>query len=35
MPDVRCVDADGEPFDLHRDRGGAPAVFVFFRSAVW
>jgi len=35
MPDVRCLDADGRPFDLHRDRGNAPAIFVFFRSAVW
>ena len=35
MPDVRLRDIDGHPFDLHRDRGTAPAVFVFFRSAVW
>jgi len=35
MPEVRCLDADGCAFDLHQDRGGAPAVLVFFRSAVW
>ncbi len=35
MPDVRCLTATGEAFDLHADRGGQPAVFVFFRSAVW
>jgi hypothetical protein len=35
MPDVRCLDADSNAFDLHRDRGDAPAVFNFFRSAVW
>lgn len=35
MPDVRCVTADATPFDLHVHRAGRPAVFVFFRSAVW
>jgi len=35
MPEVRCLDADGNAFDLHHDRGDAPAVFIFFRSAVW
>lgn len=35
MPDIRCNDAAGQLFDLHQDRGDAPAVFVFFRSAVW
>lgn len=35
MPDVRCVDVDGQFFDLHQDRAAAPAIFVFFRSAVW
>ncbi|MGD8830235.1 MAG: hypothetical protein PVF57_06495 [Pseudomonadales bacterium] len=35
MPDVSCIDADGKPFDLHEDRGDRPAIFVFFRSAVW
>ncbi len=35
MPDVRCSAADGSAFDLHVDRAGRPAVFIFFRSAVW
>jgi hypothetical protein len=35
MPDIHCVDADGAPFDLHRERAGRSAVFVFYRSAVW
>jgi len=35
MPDVQCVDANGQMFNLHADRGNAPALFVFFRSAVW
>lgn len=35
MPDVRCRTADGSLFDLHEHRAGHPAVFVFFRSAVW
>lgn len=35
MPDVRCSDASGGAFDLHADRGDAPALFIFFRSAVW
>ncbi len=35
MPDVRCRDASGADFDLHVRRAGRPAVFVFFRSAVW
>jgi hypothetical protein len=35
MPDVRCLDADGAAFDLHADRGDSPAVFLFYRSAVW
>ncbi len=35
LPDVRAMDVDGNPFDLHRDRGAAPAIVVFFRSAVW
>lgn len=34
MPDVRCV-TDATPFDLHAHRAGRPAVFIFFRSAVW
>ena len=35
MPNVACLDADGNPFDLHADRGKHPAIFMFFRSAVW
>ena len=35
MPDVLCMAADGARFDLHAHRAGRPAVFVFFRSAVW
>lgn len=35
MPDVRCVDSFGKPFDLHHDRAGRPAIFILQRSAVW
>ena len=35
MPNVRCTDIDGDAFDLHAVRNGKPAVFMFFRSAVW
>ena len=35
MPDVRCVTADDTRFDLHEDRASRPAVFIFYRSAVW
>ena len=35
MPDVQCLDSYGNPFDLHAARAGRPAVFVFFRSAIW
>ena len=35
MPDVRRTAADGTPFDLHEHRDNRPAVFIFFRSAVW
>lgn len=35
MPNMESTDSDGAPFDLHADRGGAPAIFLFFRSAVW
>ncbi len=35
MPVVRCSTADGTPFNLHEHRGDRPAVFIFFRSAVW
>ena len=35
MPDALCRTADNAPFHLHEHRGNRPAVFVFFRSAVW
>ena len=35
MPDIQCLDADGNHFNLHQNRGTSPAIFVFFRSAVW
>jgi len=35
MPDVRCSTADATPFDLHAHRAGRPAIFIFYRSAVW
>jgi len=35
MPDIRCPTADGARFNLHEDRAGRPAVFIFYRSAVW
>lgn len=35
MPDIRCATADGAGFDLHADRAGRPAIFIFYRSAVW
>ncbi len=35
MPNVRCRTADQTPFDLDNDRAEQPAVFIFFRSAVW
>lgn len=35
MPDVRCTTVDGTTFDLHEVLGNRPAVFIFFRSAVW
>ncbi len=35
LPNIRCQDADGEAFDLHADRGSAPALMIFFRSTVW
>ncbi|MEE4281347.1 MAG: hypothetical protein V2I41_05360 [Pseudomonadales bacterium] len=35
MPDVQCATADDTHFDLHADRAGRPAVFIFYRSAVW
>ena len=35
MPDVICHSADETEFDLHAHRDGQPAVFIFYRSAVW
>lgn len=35
LPDICCQDAFDQGFDLHTDRGDAPAVVLFFRSAVW
>jgi len=35
MPNARCITADATPFDLHADRAGKPALFIFYRSAVW
>ncbi|MFK7914117.1 MAG: hypothetical protein AB8B93_09405 [Pseudomonadales bacterium] len=35
LPDIRCHDAQGQAFDLHAQREQAPAVVLFFRSAVW
>lgn len=35
MPNIVCNTADGTPFNLHEQRAGRPAVFIFYRSAVW
>lgn len=35
MPNIQCATADDTRFDLHADRAGRPAVFIFYRSAVW
>lgn len=35
MPDVVIPMADGTTFNLREHRGERPAVFIFFRSAVW
>ena len=35
LPDIRCQDAGGAPFELHAHRDGSPAIVVFYRSAVW
>ncbi|MEM6999815.1 MAG: hypothetical protein AAF529_03445 [Pseudomonadota bacterium] len=35
MPEVNTRLADGSRLDLHAHRNGAPAVFIFYRSAVW
>jgi hypothetical protein len=35
MPEVQCKTADGTALNLQRDRAGNPAIFIFYRSAVW
>lgn len=35
LPDFELPDPFGRRIRLHEDRGSAPAVVVFFRSAVW
>ena len=35
MPDIQSIAIDGSHFDLHEHRAGRPAIFIFFRSAVW
>jgi hypothetical protein len=35
LPDFRLSDAYGREIEFHADRGGAKAVVVFYRSAVW
>ena len=35
MPNLLCNTAAGTPFNLQEHRGDRPAVFIFFRSAVW
>ena len=35
MPNVRCLDSFGQPFNLHEVSAGRPMIFVFQRSAVW
>lgn len=35
FPDLVATAHTGEPVDIHADRGERPAVFVFYRSAVW
>ena len=35
LPDFVLPDQHGNAVDLHADRAGAPAVVVFYRSAVW
>ena len=35
LPDFSLVDQTGRTVDFHRDRGGAKAAVVFYRSAVW
>jgi hypothetical protein len=35
MPDMHCLDSFDNPFDLHKDRAGRPAIFILQRSVVW
>jgi len=35
MPDLQSLTADDRRFDLHEDRAGRAAIFIFYRSAVW
>ena len=35
MPNVRCNTADQALFNLYQNRGQRPAIFIFYRSAVW
>ena len=35
LPDIVATDQSGRTVDVHADRGGQPAVVVFYRSAVW
>ncbi len=35
LPDIVAPSHRGQPVDVHADRGGRPAVVVFYRSAVW
>ena len=35
LPDFTLPNQHGEAIDFHADRGGRPAVVVFYRSAVW
>lgn len=35
VPDFSLPDQHGNVVNFHSDRGSAPAVIVFYRSAVW
>jgi len=35
LPNVQTRTADETPFDLYAHRGERPAIFIFYRSAVW
>ena len=35
LPEFTLSNQFGESIDFHADRGGQPAVVVFYRSAVW